>query len=226
MWARLHWAAAGLALLVAAAWSVHAAEWRSPTYNCVIRAPEEDGWQISEKSPLPDCVVTLTADDGDVKRAAHLMVWKLTTGKERLDRQFVRDFDAEFFKPPVRRLETERVLVKGVPAYQALGVAAQAGRETYVFTCVMLTGGYAYRLDIVTQGVDVRTDDKALRLLDGFGFIQPPPPQKDPGAESNRRLYGGFGLVVGVIILIAATRMIRRRRSRPPARPNQGAAGR
>jgi hypothetical protein len=204
---------AALAVLCAAAPALRAEEWRSPAYNCAIQIPAQDGWQVTEKSPLPDCVVTLTNEDEGGKRNACLLVWKLPDAEATLDRQFLRDFQGAFFKPPLKKLEGTRILVDGVPGYEAVGVVRQEEKDTYNFTRVMLANGYAYRFDVVTEGVDVREDAKAGRLLAGFHFIEPPPPQKDPGAKSKQQIANVIYVLLGILIVVAATKMFWRRRS-------------
>lgn len=190
------------------------AEWKSEALNCFLRVPDEDGWRITEQPPVAGAVASVTAQDaGGVRRAA-LLIWKLPYRRTAIGPEFIKDFEHAFFRPPLEKLSGRTRSVQGIPAYEAVGVAQKDGQASYSLACVVLANGHAYRLDVVAAGVDVRSDEKAMRVVHGFGFIRPPQAlgAQDPAVAARQRTTGVVLFLIGVIVLIFVLKLSRRRR--------------
>jgi len=175
--------------------------------KCAVTVPSGDGWQILPELPLPESIVVLADEDG--LRIANLMVFAVPHGGTALDEKFTEGFDQGMFVPPLEKLSSLDTMMGGQAAYQATGTAELEGEAVYSLARVTLSGGFAYKWDVMTTGIDPRADERIGRLLEGFRFLNPV--ASTPPADATRAFSENMGQVFLICILLAGVLFVSRR---------------
>jgi len=182
-------------------------ELRFSEKNCAVTVPAEDGWHILPELPLPESIVVLADEEG--RRIANLMVFAVPYGGTALDEEFTRGFDRGMFEPPLEKLSSLGTMMGGQAAYQTTGAAELEGETAYSLARVTLSGGFAYKWDVMTTGIDPRTDERIGRLLEGFRFLKLA--AATPPADATRAFSENMGQVFLICILLAGALFVSRR---------------